>query len=296
MDTDPVIRIARKCLNRIGPAENYIRFDSSNLVLAQTTKPTPIEATVYQPLLCVVLQGEKEVSAGKHRVRCAQGHMILVSHRIPVISQITRASGKKPYIAVILPLDREKLLHYYDLAKTSRIPDESAAIACYEVPADILGALGRLLALDDEPQLAPSLSPLIEDEIHARLLHSEIGSMLARLVWNGDKSAQVTKVIKMLNDDLGNNPSIPELAREAGMSKSALHLHFKSITGMSPLAYTKELRLLKAQTFVRDSIRPISMIGYDVGYNNPAQFSRDYSKKFDVSPRQDRKSVRNKAG
>jgi len=296
MDTESVIRIARKRISRIGPTENYIRFDSSDLVLAQTIKPTPVEATLYQPLLCVVLQGEKEVVAGKYRVRCAQGHMILVSHCIPVISQITRASDKRPYIAVILPLSREKLLRYYDLAKTSRIPDESAAIACFEVPKGILGAFGRLLELDDEPQLTLSLSPLIEDEIHARLLHSEIGGMLARLVWNGDKSAQVTKVIKMLNDDLSSNPSIPELAREAGMSKSALHFHFKSITGMSPLAYTKELRLLKAQTLVRESIRPISMIGFDVGYNSPAQFSRDYSKKFDVSPRQDRKSVRNRVG
>jgi AraC-like DNA-binding protein len=189
-------------------------------------------------------------------------------------------------------LDREKLLHYYDLSRNSNIPEESAAIACHEVPAGILGALGRLLALDDEPQLAPVLSPLIEDETHARLLHSEIGGMLARLVWNGNKSAQITKVIKMLNDDLSNNPSIPELAKEAGMSRSALHLHFKSITGMSPLAYTKELRLLRAQTIVRDSLRPIAMIGYDVGYNNPAQFSRDYSRKFHVSPRQDRKSFR----
>ena len=95
-----------------------------------------------------------------------------------------------------------------------------------------------------------------------------------------------------MSEDLSNNLSIPELADTVGMSKSALHLHFKAVTGMSPLAYTKELRLLKAQTYVRDSNRPISMIGYDIGYESPAQFSKEYSRRFDVSPRQDRLATR----
>ena len=72
------------------------------------------------------------------------------------------------------------------------------------------------------------------------------------------------------------------------MSRSALHQHFKAITGMSPLAYSKELRLLKAQTLVRESSLPIATIGFDVGYDNHAQFSREYARKFDKSPRQDR--------
>jgi transcriptional regulator GlxA family with amidase domain len=111
-------------------------------------------------------------------------------------------------------------------------------------------------------------------------------------MWHDDKSAHIARVIKLISDDLANNLSIPELADTVGLSKSALHLHFKAVTGMSPLAYSKELRLLKAQTFVRESNRPISMIGYDVGYESPAQFSREYARKFDLTPRQDRLAFR----
>jgi AraC-like DNA-binding protein len=239
-----------------------------------------------------VLQGEKEVSAGKHKVRCGQGHMILVTHQLPVVSKIVKASGIDPYIAVILPLDQEKLRRYYEPTRTTGTDNTNVAMASHETDPAILTALGRLLTLADEPEIAPLVAPLVEEEIHARLLHSTMGARLVRLMWHDDKSAHIARVIKLISDDLANNLSIPELADTVGLSKSALHLHFKAVTGMSPLAYSKELRLLKAQTFVRDSNRPISMIGYDVGYESPAQFSREYARKFDLTPRQDRLAFR----
>jgi AraC-like DNA-binding protein len=218
--------------------------------------------------------------------------MILVSHQLPVVSRIIKASSADPYIAVILPLDREKLRRYYEPTKSPKADDASAAMVCHVIDPSILEALGRLLALHEETEIAPLVAPLIEDEIHARLLFSPMGAMLARLMWYDDRSTQIARVIKLMSDDLSNSLSIPELADRVGMSKSALHLHFKAVTGMSPLAYTKELRLLKAQTYVRESDRPISMIGYDVGYESPAQFSREYARKFYLSPRQDRSAAR----
>ena len=292
MSRTAILKTAQRCLDRRSPQEGIVRFDYSNIVLARSTQPTPIGATVYRPLVCVVLQGKKEVSAGSHKVLCAQGHMILVSHQLPVVSRIVEASRADPYIAAILPLDREKIRRYYEPTKSVKTEEASAAIVCHEVDPAVLAALGRLLALDEETEIAPLVAPLVEDEIHVRLLNSSTSTMLARLMWNDDKSAQIARAIKLMSDDLSNRLSILELADAVGMSKSALHFHFKAVTGMSPLAYTKELRLLKAQTFVRDSNRPISAIGYDVGYDNPAQFSREYARKFDVSPRQDRIAAR----
>lgn len=292
MSTDSTLKIAQRRLDQNLHQGAVVRFDYGNIVLAHSRQPTPIESTVYRPLLCVVLQGEKEVSAGKHKVLCTQGHMILVTHQLPVASKIVKASSIDPYIAVILPLDQEKLRRYYEPTKSTRTEDDNAAMACHEADPAILTALGRLLNLDDEPEIAPLVAPLVEEEIHARLLHSTMGAMLVRLMWQDDKSAQIARIVKLISEDLTNSLSIPELAETVGMSKSALHLHFKAVTGMSPLAYTKELRLLKAQTSVRDSNRPISMIGYDVGYESPAQFSREYARKFDLTPRQDRLAAR----
>ena len=117
MSTASVTRIAQRCLDQRMQQRGVVRFDHSDIVLAYSTQPTPIESTVYCPLLCVVLQGKKEVSAGSHEVICSEGHMILVSHQLPVVSKITNASSVDPYIAVILPLDREKLRRYYGTDK-----------------------------------------------------------------------------------------------------------------------------------------------------------------------------------
>lgn len=292
MSSIPIIKTAQRCIDKSLQKARINLFDYSNAVLVNSIEPTPIESTVYQPLICVVLQGEKEVTAGSHNVLCSPGNMILVSHQLPVVSRIIKASNVYPYIAVILPLDREKLRRYYEPKKRPKVSDGSAAMVCHAVELPILDALERLLALNEEMEIASFLAPLIEDEIHARLLFSPMGAILDRLMWHDDKATQITRAIKLISDDLSNTLPISELADRVGMSKSALHLHFKAVTGMSPLAYTKELRLLKAQTYVRNSNRPISMIGYDVGYESPAQFSREYARKFYVSPRQDRLTCR----
>ena len=72
------------------------------------------------------------------------------------------------------------------------------------------------------------------------------------------------------------------------MSSSAFFEHFKSVTGTSPLQYQKDLRLLKARDALRSSNERVSDIAFGVGYDNPAQFSREYARKFGHSPRQDR--------
>lgn len=286
------VEVARHCLGKRRQPEGILRLDYSHLVLASSNTLTPIVSTVYQPLVCLVLQGAKEVSAGSHRLICQQGHMILVSHQLPVVSRIVSASIDHPYIAAILPLDRDKVLQYYNPANVSESDASGAAIISHETGPEILSAVGRLIALDEEKEIAPIVAPLVEDEIHARLLHSPMGSRMARQMWHDDRSTRISRVIKLIGDDLAGNLSIPDLAEAVGMSKSSLHTHFKAVTGMSPLAYIKELRLLKAQSYVRDSNLPISRIGYDVGYDSPAQFSREYSRKFLMSPRQDRLHAR----
>jgi AraC-like DNA-binding protein len=72
------------------------------------------------------------------------------------------------------------------------------------------------------------------------------------------------------------------------MSKSSFHAHFKAVTGLTPGQYQKDIRLLEARRLVLEGKEAISSIAFDVGYESPAHFSRDYSQKFGHSPREDR--------
>jgi len=74
-----------------------------------------------------------------------------------------------------------------------------------------------------------------------------------------------------------------------GMSSSSLHKHFKAVTSTTPLQYLKELRLLEARRLLTEGELAVSTVAYEVGYESPNQFSREYSRKFGNSPRVDRR-------
>jgi AraC-like DNA-binding protein len=71
------------------------------------------------------------------------------------------------------------------------------------------------------------------------------------------------------------------------MSASAFHRNFKRITATTPLQYQKELRLLEAQRLLKAGGASATTTAYDVGYQSPSQFSREYARKFGVPPSRD---------
>ena len=71
------------------------------------------------------------------------------------------------------------------------------------------------------------------------------------------------------------------------MSPSALHLHFKSVTAMSPLQYQKRLRLQEARRLMLGEGLDAAEAAFRVGYESPSQFSREYRRMFGAPPRQD---------
>jgi len=79
---------------------------------------------------------------------------------------------------------------------------------------------------------------------------------------------------------------IETIARKVGMGLSAFHLHFKSVTGMSPLQFQKRLRLLEARRLMVAAGLTAAEAAYRVGYESASQFSREYRRAFGAPPRQ----------
>lgn len=86
----------------------------SNLILLKQPYPTNIEPTFYEPALCLILQGSKQVMAGELTYNLKAGDILVISHALPVVSTITEASESIPYMAVIMSIDLTALrsLHY----------------------------------------------------------------------------------------------------------------------------------------------------------------------------------------
>jgi AraC-like DNA-binding protein len=258
-------------------------------VMLRRSQPSDIEGTLYRPLLCMVLQGAKDVSVGCMSVHCPAGNAIIVSHDLPVLSRITEASPELPYIAFVLPLDLGLLRGFYDFVPDFPSEDEDVgALTSHRAEPALLDAVARFIALSRDTVAAPLLGPILMREMHARLLLSAQGAILRRFLRREDPSRHVARAIASIRDSIDAPLSVSALADHVGMSKSSFHAHFKAVTGLTPGQYQKDIRLLEARRLVLEGRDTISTVAFDVGYESPAHFSRDYARKFGVSPREDR--------
>lgn len=250
--------------------------------------PSDIEAFVYEPVMCLILQGGKVASIGDQRVELRSRDALLISHDLPVVSRVTKASAKEPYLALILSLDLGMVRSLYNQVADPPAQNARArSLAAGPADAAWLAPLVRYLELMDNPLDAKVLGPSVRLEIHYRLLLSRIGVMLRNLLVADSHASRVARAIQMLRAEFRSPLSVSDLAKTAGMSASSFHEHFKSVTGTTPLQYQKDLRLIEAKALLVEGGKSVSAAAYAVGYESPTHFSRDYSRKFGLPPSRD---------
>jgi transcriptional regulator GlxA family with amidase domain len=71
------------------------------------------------------------------------------------------------------------------------------------------------------------------------------------------------------------------------MSQPTFYRHFRAVTGMSPIQYQKRIRLQEARARLIAKSADVASVGAAVGYDDPSQFSREYSRMFGVPPSRD---------
>ena len=75
------------------------------------------------------------------------------------------------------------------------------------------------------------------------------------------------------------------------MAPSSFYRNFKKVTRISPLQYQKQLKLYEAQRLMLSENYDAASASYEVGYESPTQFSREYKKMFGNPPKSDIKKI-----
>lgn len=279
-------------LHEAGVRQGGYAHQNSGMHLLTYQSVTPQDATVYQPLFCSVLQGAKEVGISSKSLTVRAGQSLIVSHDLPVVSRISKATRDHPYVALVFPLDLDVLR-----ALATSVPLTSAqqrsdpfSICVADTDPYMEDALLRYFQQSDCEQQRHMLAPITAREIHARLLMGPQSGVLQRLLWHDTSSSRIFAATREIRSDLTKPLVVSDLAGRIGMSNSAFFEQFKAVTGTSPLQYQKDLRLLHARDALRATGSKVSEIAFSVGYESSAQFSREYSRKFGRTPRQDRVS------
>ena len=82
------------------------------------------------------------------------------------------------------------------------------------------------------------------------------------------------------------------LAREVGMSESTFRRSFQKVARCSPLQFQHELRLREAMNLLGKTDLPVAEIGRRTGFEQPHYFTRLFTEKTDLSPREWRRRQR----
>jgi len=100
----------------------------------------------------------------------------------------------------------------------------------------------------------------------------------------GLRDAGIGRALQKLHARPSHPWSLEELAREVGMSRSALAEHFAHFVGIPPIQYLAEWRLQLAASLLRGSKSSLAEIAERVGYGSEAALSRAFKRKFGVAP------------
>jgi AraC-like DNA-binding protein len=229
---------------------------------------------VYQPSICVIVQGAKQVLLEEEIYRYAPPQFLAVSVDLPLLGQVVEASAERPYLCLQIEIDPRQIGEL--IAQSRDAPwfrgDTPRGLFIGTLDGATQEAVLRLARLLETPGDIPVLAPMMLREFHYRLL-----------------------IIRKIKSHLAAPLRVEDLAAIANMSPSSFHQHFKAVTAMSPLQYQKRLRLTEARHILLSENIDAASTAYRVGYQSVSQFSREYARMFGAPPIRDIDGIRNAA-
>ncbi len=286
-------KLARGIALLIGSAENRAT-EIPGLSLHRRTAPTAPCSMTYEPSVTVIAQGRKRVELGRTTFIYDASRFLLTSVDLPVVSRVTEASEQVPCLALSLkleiPMVRELLGR--EEIQVTEATSASPGMATGKTTPEFLDACCRLVDLLHTPRDIPFLSGLIQREIIYRILRSAEGARLRAIATLGEQSHRTAKAISWIRTNYAKPLRIEDLADIAGMGVSTLHHYFRMLTAMSPLQYQKQLRLQAARARMLMDGLDAASAAFEVGYESPSQFNREYSRFFGQPPMRDIRTLR----
>lgn len=288
MDDSAVLSLA-DIVKRHTPEKNLNHTSIKGLSCIRIDNPDEHLPEVYNPCICLVVQGAKSITYGQEVYPCGTGDYMTIPVTMPIIGMVREASPDKPYLCLQMDID---LTMAGEIFMGGHVPQsgsklEAKSLFVAEMDDALADPLVRLARLLDEPEDSGFLAPLYIREICYRLLKSEHGRHIAHLAMHEGSLQKIGMVISHINKNFREPIRIGELAEISEMSVSGMHQWFKKITTLTPIQFQKQLRLIEARRFMIAENKSASEAAYYVGYESTSQFSREYTRMFGISPGKD---------
>ncbi|KAA1182608.1 AraC family transcriptional regulator [Rhizobium tropici] len=266
----------------LAPRQGYNPTALAGVRLLRTETVLHDVPVLYKPGAVFVLQGRKQGMLDGEVYLYDEEHYLAVSVPVPFRME-SSASAERPLLAVYVEFDMllaAEIASEVGMRRSEPKAGKVRSLVSSRMEAAIEDVVLRLLrALCDPVELAV-LGAGILRELHYRVLVGPQGGAMISALQQRGTSGRIVRSLARLRETYGSEISVAALAHEAGMSVPSYHVHFKALTGSSPIQYLKAMRLHEARLMLARQDKTIAEVATLVGYASPAQFSRDFKRHF----------------
>lgn len=94
-----------------------------------------------------------------------------------------------------------------------------------------------------------------------------------------------SRAIAAIHADPARDWTVKELASRAGLSRTAFALHFKRVSGQTPIRYLTQWRMLLAAERLREGTASVAEVADETGYASVSAFANAFKRETGLSPR-----------
>jgi len=305
LESEGFTKLQRQLLNDFGAGDTSISLEKAELFFQQTTErsnhaflfnqdvdvgrtnssvlyPTSDYVTAYHAdrsawTLHMTVEGSGEYFAG-NRIYSETNELLLIS---PRASLHYRRSESTP-----------KWVHYWSLFS----PDADWP-ELMEWPMCAYGVYRvKLSDLNESQAIQRLFSEMITLYENPRLtMHKLMKNLLEQVLIRANNTidqglqtrtdARVVKACKYIEEHLTDTLSVAKIADYCNVSESRLAHLFKANLEQGIKGFQDSLRIQRAKSLLATTVEPIANVGAQVGYDDPAQFSKFFSRYLNCSPR-----------
>ncbi|WFF42048.1 AraC family transcriptional regulator [Salinicola endophyticus] len=272
-------------LEKLAPEEGYNLTALPDVRFLRSNRPLTSTPVLYDPGIVIVCQGRKRGFFGGQVYRYDAQHYLAVSVPVPFTME-TDASAAAPLLAIYMHLDFELAAAVMLQIETIGDLPPATPRGMVSTPMDdrLQASVLRFLDAMSRPLDAAVLGPALVREIYFHVLTGDQGpSIRAALAMQG-QFGKVARALRCIHAAYQEDLDVGQLARHAGMSIATFHAHFKAVTLTTPMQYLKSTRLHQARLLMVRNGMTAAAASARVGYESPAQFSREFKRLFGRTP------------
>jgi AraC-like DNA-binding protein len=259
------------------------RLDSVQFLrLSHYNARTPM---IYEPCIFIMAQGRKVGRFGDRAHVYDANHYLTLTLPVPFECE-TFGTPEEPALGFAISVTPALVAELLLQMERSATPAEQAPLVMESTLLDdeLARTAVRLLECLSSGERARILGPALVREIVYLILLRRPAANLHALAANHSQFSRIVTVINRLHTDCAKPYEIEALAREAGMSASGFHAHFKAVTASSPLQYLKAIRLHRSRVLMVNAGATAAEAAGQVGYESVSQFSREFRRFFGETP------------